>query len=434
MKKNLILFVLLWLFASQAVGVEVTGVRHWVSPDYTRMVFDVSGSVEHKVFLLENPDRLVVDLLGSQLGTELPRSLVDDPYVARIRSSQRNGSDVRVVFDLNAPVRPKSFVLKPNSRYGHRLVVDLYPRAPEQEQIREVRKSLVDPLTRGRDVVVAIDAGHGGEDPGARGPSGVYEKDVALAIARALARLVDREPGMKAVLIRDGDYYVGLRQRMHKAHLHRADLFLSIHADAFNNRRAQGSSVFTLSQRGASSEAARWLANSENAADLIGGVSLDDKDDLLASVLLDLSQAATMEASNEVASELLAELKRIGKMHKRHVQQAGFMVLKSPDIPSVLVETAFISNPSEERKLRDRSHQQRLAKALLDGMRDYFRRNPPPGTLLAETKSPEHIIERGDTLSEIAKQYRVRLSDLRRMNGLQDDRIRVGQVLRIPES
>ncbi len=433
MKKNLILFVFLWLLSSHVMGVEVTGVRHWVSPDYTRMVFDVSESVEHKVFSLEKPDRLVVDLLASRLHTELPRTLAKDPYVARIRSSTRNGSDLRVVFDLNVPVRPKSFVLKPNSRYGHRLVVDLYARASEQNQVREVRKSLADPLLRSRDVVIAIDAGHGGEDPGAKGPSGVYEKDVTLAIAQKLARLVDREPGMKAVLIRNGDYYIGLRQRMRKAHQQRADLFVSIHADAFKNRGARGSSVFTLSQRGASSEAARWLAHSENAADLIGGVSLDDKDDLLASVLLDLSQAATMEASNEVASELLAELRQVGKMHKRHVQQAGFMVLKSPDIPSVLVETAFISNPSEERKLNDSAHQQKLAQALLSGIRDYFLRSPPPGTLLAERKSYEHIIERGDTLSDIAKQYRVSLNDLRKANRLKSDRIRVGQVLRIPE-
>jgi len=277
--------------------------------------------------------------------------------------------------------------------------------------------------------VIAIDAGHGGKDSGARGSRGTKEKDIVLAIARQLAELVRKEPGMRPVMIRDGDYYVGLRQRINKARKHNADLFISIHADAFHKKSARGSSVFVLSTRGASSEMGRWLANQENAADLAGGVSLDDKDDLLAEVLLDLSQSATIEASHEVAANMLGGLKRLGKTHKSTVQRAGFVVLKSPDIPSILVETAFISNPQEENKLRDKRHQKKLARAMLTGIRDYFGNNPPPGTHMVARK---YKVKRGDTLSEIAAVHRVSLASLRGYNSLKSDRLRVGDTLRIP--
>jgi N-acetylmuramoyl-L-alanine amidase len=252
---------------------------------------------------------------------------------------------------------------------------------------------------------------------------------VVLAIARQLAELIRKEPGMRPVLIREGDYYIGLRQRMDKARKHNADLFISIHADAFRDHRARGSSVFVLSRRGASSEMARWIAAKENAADLAGGVSLDDKDDVLAGVLLDLSQSASIAASHEVASNMLGELKRIGKTHKSDVQRAGFVVLKSPDIPSILVETAFISNPDEENKLRSRQHQAKLAQAMLSGIRDYFDNHPPPGTLRVARK---HTIKRGDTLSDIAAAYQVSLNSLRGFNSLKSDTLRVGDTLRIP--
>lgn len=252
---------------------------------------------------------------------------------------------------------------------------------------------------------------------------------MVLAIARELAALIKKEPGMRPVLIRDGDYYIGLRQRINKARKHNADLFISIHADAFRDQRAHGSSVFVLSRRGASSEMGRWLANQENAADLAGGVSLDDKDDLLAEVLLDLSQSATIEASHEVAANMLGGLKRLGKMHKSSVQRAGFVVLKSPDIPSILVETAFISNPQEENKLRSKSHQKKLAQAMLTGIRDYFGNHPPPGTHMVARK---YRVKSGDTLSEIAAVYQVSLASLRGYNSLKNDRLRVGDTLRIP--
>jgi N-acetylmuramoyl-L-alanine amidase len=414
----------------QAQQVAVNGLRMWTAPDHTRLVFDTSNDVEHSVFTLMEPMRLVIDLKSASPRFTTPELNPKDPLISAIRTGARNqGKDVRVVLDLKIPVRPKSFVLKPNPQYGHRLVVDLYDAV--QAGLTQVVKKTIE-QARSRDVVVAIDAGHGGEDPGARGPKGVYEKDVVLAIARKLAKLVEQEPGMRPALIRDGDYYVPLRARMDKAHDARADLFVSIHADAFRDRRVRGSSVFTLSERGASSEAARWLADSENASDLIGGVTLDDKGDVLRSVLLDLSQTATLEASNNLAQEMLNELHSTGKVHKRDVQSAGFVVLKSPDIPSVLVETAFISNPQEEKKLSHPVHQQRLAEALMNGIRDYFDRYPPPGTLLAENQAQEHVISRGDTLSTIAKRYRVSLNSLMEANGLSGDRIRPGQVLRIP--
>ncbi len=408
-----------------AAQTQVQGLRMWQAPDHTRLVFDLSAPVEHTVFTLDSPPRIVIDLEQARLGQALPDLNVQGTRLAGVRSAPRNGKDLRVVLDLKQKLRPKSFLLKPYEDYGHRLVIDL-----QHGGDRGPSKAAVPTRSSGpREIVIAIDAGHGGEDPGAHGRHGTREKDVVLAIGRKLARLVRDEPGMRPVLIRDGDYYVSLRERMDQARRHQADLFVSIHADAFRDARASGSSVYTLSRRGASDEAARWLAEQENSADLIGGgVSLDDKDDLLASVLLDLSQTASIEASVDVAGSILKALKRVGRVHKRSVQQARFVVLKSPDIPSVLVETAFISNPAEERKLQSPRHQQRVARAILNGVRNYFVRNTPPGTRLVQ----KHVIQRGDTLSEIAQRYRVSLRRLRAVNELSGDRLLVGQTLRIP--
>ncbi len=407
-------------------AVTVRGARLWAAPDNTRLVLDLSGPVEHRVFTLDDPPRVVVDLERARLAATFDGLDLARGYVGRIRHGQRPGGDLRVVLDLRHDARPKSFLLRPSGQYGYRLVVDLYDAAARRGPVKTVAQAAAG---RPRDVIVAIDAGHGGEDPGARGRRGTREKDVVLAIARRLARLVDAEPGMRAVLIRTGDYYIGLRERMARARRHRADLFISIHADAFRDRRARGASVYVLSRRGASTEAARWLAERENAADLIGGVSLDDKDDLLATVLLDLSQSATIEASIEAARAILRELGRVGRLHRRRVEQAGFVVLKSPDIPSVLVETAFISNPREERLLRSPRHQERLARAILRGIRRYFADHAPPGTLLA---SRRHVIARGETLLAIARRYRVSVEAIKRANGLRTDRLRAGRVLRIP--
>jgi N-acetylmuramoyl-L-alanine amidase len=442
MNKLLVLLLLLAAWPVQA-GSRIEGVRVWSAPDHTRLVFDVDGPVEHRLFGLHEPERLVIDFSGTRLdqAVQIDR---DNRHLAGVRHANRKGGDLRVVLDLKQAVRPKSFLLKPNERYGHRLVIDLFEKGGAAQQPQPVKRA--DELVQLRDIVVAVDAGHGGEDSGAIGRTRrTYEKHVVLQIAKRLARVIDAEPGMKAVLTRTGDYYIPLRKRMDLAREHRADLFVSIHADAFHDRRAKGASVYVLSNRGASSEAARWLAESENAADLVGGVSLDDKDDVLASVLLDLSQSASRQASLEAADNVYHELGRHTKVHGRRVQQAGFVVLKSPDIPSMLVETGFISNPTEERNLRDPGHQQRLAKAVFKGVRDYFYKAPPPGTRIAALKQRRlaavgpaadrsHVIRAGDTLSDIAQQYDVSLAQLRRANRLRGDVIRVGQVLRIPRS
>ncbi|MCP5304126.1 MAG: N-acetylmuramoyl-L-alanine amidase [Chromatiaceae bacterium] len=431
--KRLLSSLLLILLAGPSFAAEVAGVRLWTAPDHTRLVFDTTGPADHKVFALDEPDRLVIDFTQVSLAEGFSDNGLSDRYLTRMRHAARPDGGLRVVLDLRQPVRPKTFLLKPNETYGHRLVVDLYPVEATSEP--RVAKSAAD-IERARDVVVAVDAGHGGDDPGATGRRyRTDEKDVTLEIARRVKRAIDARPGMRAELTRTGDYYIGLRKRMALAREKRADLFVSIHADAFRDKRVRGSSVYVLSQRGASSEAARWLAEKENASDLVGGVSLDDKDDVLASVLLDLSQSATQHASLDAAGKLYQQLRQVGKIHGRRVQQAGFMVLKSPDVPSVLVETGFISNPDEEHNLRDPGHQERLAKAIADGVERFFAEAPPPGTLLAErTKAVvKHVISRGDTLSEIAERYQVSLASLRRENAISsDNHIRIGQVLVIP--
>ena len=408
-------------------------VRIWAAPDNTRVVFDVSGPVEHSLELLDKPHRLVVDIRNAKISQAIRMAISQpisaDKYLKNIRSAERGSSDLRVVFDLKKNIEMRSFLLQPNSQYGHRLVVDLYDENNQKGAIQVMTQA---DNKRSKDVVIAIDAGHGGDDPGATGPNGLREKDVTLKIARNLANLINQEYGMKAVLIREGDYFLSLRKRIGKARRHKADLFISIHADAFKDPRVRGSSVFILSNRGASSEAAKWLAERENAADLIGGVSLDDKDDVLASVLLDLSQTASLEASIGVADRVLSGLKKLGKTHKKHVQSAGFAVLKSPDIPSILVEMAYISNPEEERKLKGKAYQTKLAKAMLSGLKDYFRNHAPEGTLLASAANQKYVITRGDTLSGIAQRYKVSMNTLRDSNQLKSDRIRVGQVLTIP--
>lgn len=428
MRRRVLAALCLVLFSSGvfAASVQIQGVRMWPAPESTRLVFDVDAPVDHTLFTLQDPERIVIDLPATRLES-LPALDFTDSHIRRIRHAPRNGDDLRVVLDMKSSVRPKSFVLKPNAEYGHRLVIDLHDPQGKPSPARRADSSPGQP----RELVIAIDAGHGGEDPGAIGPRGTREKDVVLSIAKRLAALVDREPGMRPLLIRDGDYYVGLKDRVVRARTEGADLFVSIHADAFHDRRARGSSVYILSTGGASSEAASWLADRENSSDLIGGVSLDDKDELIAAVLLDLSQSATLEASHMVASEVVGELKGVSRLHRRRVEQAAFRVLKAPDIPSLLVETAFISNPEEERKLRSASHQRDLARAMMQGIRSYFTRFPPPGTVLAQ-RAQRHVIARGDTLSDLARRYQVSLDSLRAANGLSSDMLRVGQEIRIP--
>jgi N-acetylmuramoyl-L-alanine amidase len=420
-------------FTTAHAATTVENIRIWSENGKTRVVLDLSKPSRHHIFTLRGPDRVVVDLKDGRLSgslTTLPKGVGS---VRAVRSAVRANGQLRVVLDLNETVRSRTFTAGPNSQYGDRLVIDLQ-RSGNLQAVKRASEEYVP----GRDIVVAIDPGHGGHDPGAIGKARTREKDVALQISRTLASRINAEPGMRAVLVREGDYYVDHRRRMEIARKNKADLFISIHADAVDDRRANGASVYALSLKGASDEAARQLAERENASVSVGGVSLGDKDEVLASVLLDLSQSAALSASLDVGSKVIAELAGIGKVHRRTVQQAGFLVLKSPDMPSILVETAYISNPNEEKKLRDRKHQGRLADAILAGVRTYFYTNPPPDTRIAmeirrqPARQVRHVIARGDTLSEIAERYNVSTSAIRAANKLSNDRIRVGQTLSIP--
>jgi N-acetylmuramoyl-L-alanine amidase len=391
-------------------GDKIIAARAWPSQEYTRVTFEFARSIKHELVIVESPPRLAVDLEGVDLDNEL-KSLpgkigADDPYIQAVRVAYNRPNVVRVVFDLKGAVKPYLFPLAPAGEYKHRLVLDLYPPKPlrDPDPIREMAQGEMPPPlaavvpvppvakvevapkpVKDRLVIVAIDAGHGGEDPGARGRHGTREKDVTLAIAKRLKIAIDREPNMRAVLVRDGDYFIPLAQRVEKSRRVRADLFVSIHADAWVRPDARGSSVFALSERGATTAAARWLAKRENESDLIGGVNLDVRDPVLARTLLDLSQTATINDSLKLARAVLTEIGDVNSLHKPAVEQAGFAVLKAPDIPSILVETAFISNPEEEKRLKDAGYQEKLAVAILQGLKRYLAQNPP----LARSKLAE---------------------------------------------
>ncbi len=428
---------LLLAVESVVAATSISGVRIWPAPDHTRIVFDVSNPVEHKLFMMANPQRLVIDIENTNARTDLKSMKLPPELIKGVRYAARNGSDLRVVLDLKAKIKPRSFVLPPNQQYGNRLVVDLYPTAKTAQPLAVTKK-----LTDKRDVIIAIDAGHGGDDPGAIGAHGIREKVVVLSIARELEKLFQSHKGYRPVMIRKSDYYVGLRHRTKLARDSKADMMISIHADAFKSPQAHGASVYSLSKRGATSEAARWLAESENSSDLIGGVggvSLDDKDDVLAGVLLDLSMTASLRASVAAGSQVVKELGKVTRLHKKQLEQAGFVVLKSPDIPSILVETGFISNPQEAKRLNSRKHQRAVARAIYRGIQSFFSESPPPGTYLAwqqeqKMNTREYRIARGDTLSEIAIRNRVSTGRLKSVNGLKSDQIKVGQVIQIPAS
>ena len=403
--------LLITVTAAQA-AITVGAARIWPAEEYTRITLESDKPLAHEMIMLKNPDRLVLDLEDVDLGQAL-KSISDnihasDPYIQQIRTGYFKPGVVRVVVDLKTQVKPQIFSLEPIGEYKHRLVLDIYPlqdplmamlnqmtkdktggeggaKLPEPESNTAIlldNDKLPLPDEPGKDpktrvITIAIDAGHGGEDPGARGATGSHEKDITLAIAKKLKAAVDAEPNMRGVLTRDGDYFIPLHGRVVKARKLRADLFVSIHADAFTRPSARGSSVFALSERGATSASARYLANKENESDLIGGVSLDVKDPYLARTLLDLSQTATINDSLKLGKAVLGNIGEINTLHKSHVEQAGFAVLKSPDIPSILVETAFISNPGEEKKLNNAGYQEKLASAILTGIKHYFSSNPP---------------------------------------------------------
>lgn len=402
---------------------SLLAVRIWPADEYTRITLEADDAIKFTHFMVKDPERLVVDLEGIELNSvlqTLPSKVLEaDPYIRGIRAGQNRPGVVRVVVDLKSEIAPQAFTLAPVGNYGHRLVLDLYPIAPLDPLLALIQKASpmdaaagdpgaaevgTQPLADAahpndtaarperknvpkvnRLFTVVLDAGHGGEDPGAVGRGGSHEKNVTLNIAKRLKRKIDAAPNMRAVLTRDGDYFVPLAQRVKRARLVQADLFVSIHADAFVRPEARGSSVFVLSESGASSTAARWLAQKENNADLIGGVNLARQDGHLARTLLDLSQSATINDSLKLGKAVLAELGGINTLHKHYVEQAGFAVLKAPDIPSILVETAFISNPEEERRLNDNAYQDKMAEAILRGIRRYFDANPPtPRTRVAQ--------------------------------------------------
>jgi N-acetylmuramoyl-L-alanine amidase len=384
--KQYILFFLLASFllphlAASSSAVSVKNLRLWNAPDNTRVVLDLSSSIQHRISTFINPDRIAIDLKNARLSRGIPHEIENNPFIKRFRYGQYSKEVTRIVIDLKKPVRVKSFTLKPNNVYGYRLVVDLFDKnkaaAPKITRSAPKRTGIV---------TVAIDAGHGGEDFGASGKKKTREKKVVLSIAKELKKLIDKDPALRAYMTRTGDYYIPLRKRTKLARNANADLFVSIHADAFRRSTARGASVYALSKSGASSETARWLANKENAADLVGGASISDREDVVAGVLLDMQMDKTLEFSIGFGGEVLKEMKKIAKLHgKEKVQQAGFVVLKSPDIPSILVETGFISNPYEERKLMSKKYQRQVANAIYKGIKKFVSKermafmSPAPG-------------------------------------------------------
>lgn len=421
--------------ATQIKSVHVT-----TDATRTRAVIDLSGPVTYKLFQLSNPGRVVLDFSESSLhkGFQTPRSA---GLLKSIRTGHHGKHGLRVVLDLSGKAQPKSFLLKPSDGHGYQLVVELYgDGAVKTGNARQSALRAVKLLNGARKVVVAVDAGHGGVDPGATGPRGTREKDVTLKVAKDLAALIDKQPGMRAVLTRKGNYFVPLKKRYKIARADNADLFISIHADAFRSGDAKGSSVWVLSTHGKVSEAARWLADRQNHADLLGGASLDSS---LASTLLDLQQGYSIRASSRVANNVLHALAKIGPTHRDHIERANFVVLRSPDVPSILVETAFITNPEGERKLRSPAYQKKLAKAVLGGVKAYFEHTPPRGTWFAEqarkregdlAAAGKYHVSNGDTLSSIAQRYGVSVASLKSANSIDNDAIRTGSVLTIPTS
>lgn len=454
------LFLLTLFSISYKSFADVDSVRVWQSPANTRLVFDLSKPHQHKIFTLENPYRLVIDLGGNaKFKPNVSKVDLASTLVTGLRTGRQKNKDLRLVFQLRADVNPKSSILAPNKIYPHhRLVVDLFEKNQQSIEPVITVKTVADKVTHNkRDIIVAIDAGHGGEDPGAVGYRRTKEKVVVLKIAKKLAALLEAEPGYKPYLTRTGDYYVPLRERTRKARDANADLFISIHADAFKNSQAHGSSVFVLSERGASSEEARYLAAKENEADLVGGVSLGGREDHVAMTLLDLSMTATRGSSLAVGKSILKRMDKISRLHKKHVGEAAFMVLKAPDIPAILIETGFISNPGEAKKLATSSYQAKMAREIFRGLTVYFYSAPPEGsyvswkkkggksTAVAAKPSPQptskknvritrYTIKRGDTLSAIAVKHRTSVASIRRLNGIKNNSIQVGQRIKLPAS
>ena len=430
---------------------DVRDVRLWRAPDHTRLVFDLSAGIDYKLFTLDGPERVVIDLASSTLATRLSDVDFADSPITGLRSASRDGGLLRVVIDLSAKVKPKSFKLEPNADLGHRLVVDLYdtPSAPSAEQEKSAPPAAQSPRSRGlpdseakRDIVVAISAGHGGEDPGGIGYDGkLQEKNITLRIARALYDYLDSMPGYSPVMVRDGDYYVELARRPEIARERRADLFVAVHTDWFKTTRARGLTIYALSGDRADRENARRVAQKENTADLLGGVgsdlSLGSWDDDVALTLVSLQMAWSMEQSLVAGTHILNAVGGITRLRKTKVQQASLEVLKSPDIPSILIETGYLTNPDEARRLNTSAFQRKLAAGIGRGVMDYFYDSPPDGTLVAYHKETgvvpsTYTVKRGDSLSMIAQRFGTTQAALKQGNSLRGDGVQVGQVLKIP--
>jgi len=452
-----LLLVLLCGLGFSAGAAKIENIRIWPAPDNTRLVFDISGSVTFELITLTKPDRLVIDIDKSLLVTSVAKLDFSKSPVRAVRSSQRGDNKLRLVLDLAYKVSHKVFTLPPNASYGHRLVVDLFDYKqlviptkgavikPAQPQTTTLSSLTL--LQSQRDIVIAIDAGHGGEDPGALGPKfggrKLLEKHVVLGISKQLQALINKEPGFEAILTRTGDYYISLRARTQKARKANADLLISVHADSFKSSKARGASVWTLSSHGASSEMGRWLAQTENNADLIGGiggVSLEDKDENLVKTLLDMSMNYSQSTGQGVAREVLSNMGKIARLHKKQVEKAGFVVLKSPDVPSILVETGFISNPQEAARLRTKAFQKKMANAIFKGLKSYFYSHPVANTYIASVveakrKLRSYKVVSGDTLSAIAMRFDTSVKRLREANKMTTkSTLRVGKTLTIPAS
>lgn len=425
--------LLLLVSTTVFAGSTVENVRIWSENDKTRVVLDLSRSVNHSIFTLRDPSRLVIDLKDSRLGKAFAGMPKGEGLVREIRSGVRSDGQLRVVLDLQTAVRSRTFTAGPNASYGDRLVIDL-----QREGTLAPVKRAAEVYRPGRDIIVAIDAGHGGKDPGTSGRH-VKEKDIVLAMSKELARKINAEPGMRALLVRDSDVFVRHGDRVEFAHRRDADLFISIHADGFGDKRANGASVFALNLDRANREARKAMSRLPGREEVkVGDVVLNDKDPALASVLYDLSQSAAMSASLEVGDHVRREMGRVARMHTNKVREKSLAVLTSAEMPSILVEAGFLTNPAEEKKLRNAKYRNRLTSAILAGVRSYFYTNPPPDTQIAmdlkrkPARQVRHVVARGDTVSEIAERYNVSSSDIRRANKLSNDKIRVGQTLSIP--
>ncbi len=439
--------VLVLLLGSSGIGLqaaEVVDLRMWQAPDHTRLVLDLSDAVEYSSFLLEDPHRFVVDIKSSFTDLSFNGLDFSDSPISGIRSGVRNGDSLRFVLDLTSAVEPETFSLAPNSEFGERLVLDLYDKTgSQQSQSANLPENRTGSEAR-RDIVVAISAGHGGEDPGSIGYDGrIKEKNVTLAISQALYERLEKLPGYEPVMIREGDYYVELKRRPEIARQNRADLFVAIHADWYRNSRARGVTVYALSGDRADRENSARVAEKENSADLLGGVggdlALRELDDDVALTLVSLQMAWSMEQSLMAGTSILDSLAGVTRIRKTKVQQASLQVLNSPDIPSILIETGYLTNPEEAQRLSNRNFQERMALAIADGVANYFYEAPPDGTLVAWQKAngvipTSYTVKRGDTLSEIAEQFSLSVTELKSINGLQGNTIQIGQVLELPGS